>query len=195
MFLRRRERVVRKVDVFEICAHSQIEVFYLRDFGAAEAVTPLVQSLRTVADGQLRGLARGNLDRGFRGVVFVAEWGRVAVNDKSQVVVDRLTGRELQFEDDVLFLVACIAKAVDTGETNFVSAVPEQTFLAVFEIEVNVDPAAFERQFGRQFFGPGLLDGLTVFEDVLLLGDLRDERSGRWSLVLRSAPGRSDFVG
>src|SRR5216683_4220870 len=45
MFFRRRQRVVRKVDVFEVGLHLQTEVAHLRNIFAAKAVPPFIETL------------------------------------------------------------------------------------------------------------------------------------------------------
>ena len=96
---------------------------------------------------------------------------------------------------DVLFLVAGVVKTVDAVEMNAIRAVPEQTLLAMCEIEIDVDPAAFEWQGHGHVFIPGLLDDLAVLDCFSFLWDLREERRARRFLLLRRAPRRLDFAG
>src|SRR4029078_6834418 len=117
----------------------------LRHVAIAKTVTPLVESLRAVADAELGRFAGGHFERGGGGVLLVCQQHIVAVDREYKIVVNRLSGGELEFELNCLFFVARVAEAVDTVEFDFVSAVPEQAFLAVLEIEIDVDLAALER--------------------------------------------------
>ncbi len=120
-----RERVVREVNVFEVCFHAEEEIAHLRNLTAAEAVAPFVKTLRAVADGKPYCLTGSDLD-GTDGCIFVVGYrDRIAVNDESEIVVDCLARRELQSEIDRLFLVARISKTINARELDFVSAVPQ----------------------------------------------------------------------
>src|SRR6266550_4662887 len=45
MFLRRRQRVIWKVDIFEVGLHLQVKVAHLRHVFAAKTVTPFIETL------------------------------------------------------------------------------------------------------------------------------------------------------
>ena len=153
----------------------QVEISDLRDVVLTEAVTPFVQSLRDITDLQLGDLSRADFDRAVCAVLFVGDRDWVAVDQERQVVVDSLSGWKVKFENDVLLFIAGVAETVVACETNFVRAVPEQSFLAMLEIKINVDPAAFERQLGCLDIGPGFVDELAVFHVVAFFGNLNNE--------------------
>src|SRR6185437_4824309 len=127
-------------------------------------------------------------------VVLITDWHTVAVNCECEIVEDGLRGREVELELDGLFFVACVTKAVDAGEVDCVSAVPEQPFLAVLQIEIDVNLAALEGQRRDLVFAdpPDNLD--TVFDGRLLCRGGYFVRGSRRRLGLLCAPGRFDAV-
>jgi hypothetical protein len=131
----------------------------------------------------------------FGGIVFICQRDGIAVNGKSEIVVDRLRSRERESENYSQVFVTGIAKTINTGELNFIRAVPEQALLAMFEIEIDIDLAALEGQVARKFLGPRLLDHLAVFEHLEFFLYRREQGRVWRSLVLRRAPGGSDFAG
>jgi predicted lipid carrier protein YhbT len=88
-----------------------------------------------------------------------------------------------------LFFVTRVAKAVNTGEIDFVGAVPEQAFLTVLKIEIDVDLAVLEGQRRYLVLIHRSDDRDTVFDSRLLLRRGCCVRSDRRRLVLSCAPG------
>src|SRR6266498_2045351 len=76
----------------------------------------------------------------------ICRWYCHAINSESQVVINCLRCGKLKGELQRLFLVACVAKSIDTNECHFVSAVPQQSFLSMFQIQVHINRTAFQRQ-------------------------------------------------
>src|SRR5262249_61513544 len=114
-----------------------------------KVLTPFVSPLEIVPDSGLSSFSRPDLGRSDGGILVIGDSDRLPINHESEIVVDCLRGRKLKSEIDYLFLVTRVAKTIDAGERDFVSAVPEKTFLTMLEIESNVDPAALQWQSGK----------------------------------------------
>src|SRR5215467_8044272 len=85
--------------------------------------------------------------RGRLGVIsLVAELHRHAVHSKYHVVIHGLVRRQGEAESDVLLLAAVVLEPVFAGEGHFVSAVPQQSLLAMLQLEPDIGPSGCKRQ-------------------------------------------------
>jgi hypothetical protein len=117
----------------------------------------------------------------------------VAVDADIDVVVDGFVGRELQPEGDELFLVGGILKSILAAKLHGVGAVPEQTLLAMVEVESDIDVAAVrgETVVRLVFVGFGDRPAVLFFVEGLRLNGGENSR-GR-DLFLFGAPSGSDL--
>src|SRR5882672_3042423 len=190
-----RERVLGEVDGFEVGVHVENEIFDLGNavVGAfAELVVPVVESLGAVGEGYRDRLSGGDVGgrrsaSGARG-----ERGRLAVDEDGEVVVDGLGGGEVEGEGYVLGLVAGVTVVVDARETYGVGAEPEQAFLAVVEVERDVDAGAFERERVSDLFCDLAGDGFAVFDAGVGFALFREVGGGWGHLRLGRAPVAGD---
>src|SRR6266516_1534455 len=194
MFFRRRYRVVREVNAFKVGLHIERKVLHLGDLSAAKAVTPLVKSLRTVRDFQRWRAAWSYARHAAGGVFLVRSRHCHIINGKHKVIVNCLRGREIEREGNLLFFVSGVAKSIEARETNFVSAVPEQTFLSMLQIESDIDVAAFQRQRHAHLLVNLANNLLAILGALFGPGKVLSKESGWWRLVLRRSPGRDDAV-
>src|SRR5882724_1245829 len=194
MFLRGGKRVIGKINVPEVGLHLEREVANLTHIVTAKTIAPLVKTLGSIADSQTRNLSCRNLNRPNSGILLIANCHRRAVKSKSEIVIDRLRRREVEHEIDDLFFIAGVAETVRTGKRYFVCAVPEQTFLPVFQIKRDVHHAAFQRQRSRNFLLNGFDNLLAVLGAFFLPRHNLLKRGNRWCLVLRGSPGGSHAI-
>src|SRR5215471_9359328 len=142
-----------------------------------------------VGDSDLGGLTGIDVDGGC-GSVAVGGGGDVfAVDLHLQTVIERVLGGEGEKELHGAGLGGVVVKFVVAGEVDGIGAVPEQAFLAVVEVEVDVDVRGVKGQ------GKGVNDGVVARDgvSVFLLGDGDNlgfcVGGGHRALLLRGAPG------
>src|SRR5205085_3541947 len=112
----------------------------------AKAVSPIVQSLGFIANFQSGGASGFDPDRTAGAVLSVGQCNRQAINGEDQVVIDRLRGREVELENHVLIFSARVVERISAIKSYFVGAVPQQPLLSMFEIQIDIDVTAINRQ-------------------------------------------------
>src|SRR5439155_21662065 len=82
-------------------------------------------------------------------ILSIRQSNRQVINGEDQVVIDRLRRREVELEDYVLVFIAWVVKRIGAIKSYLVGAVPQQTFLPMFEIQIDVDVTTIEWQLRR----------------------------------------------
>src|SRR5581483_6415714 len=139
----RGECIFGKIYFLEVSGHVQAKLAHLFH-AATKAVIPALQPLRTVIDAQANVATRGN-QGGSRGYPFLVGYRSRGVIDRHhEVVIDRLLRRKFEAEQHGFGFAAGVVKVKGSAKIHFVQAVPEQSFLAVFKIQVYLSIGAIQ---------------------------------------------------
>src|SRR4051812_39053208 len=111
-----------------------------------------------------------------------------------EIVVDGGFGWEAHLDADVLGGGGVVLEFVDAAEIDLVCAVPEETLLAMFEIEIDDDVRLLQRQWMVNDLVCALGDGLAVDDAIDHFDGRRGVEGGGRSLSLGGAPGADDTV-
>jgi len=131
-FLRRRQRIEREVDAFEVGGCFQLEITRLADL-VAEAVAPTFEAVGSVGDAQFGGLPRQQICHNAGELLIGAERQGLSVHFHHQSIVDGVLGRETHGAGDALGRGGGISDGIHSGKVHHVGAVPEQPALAVVQ--------------------------------------------------------------